>query len=412
VATIRAAVQQQWALEDRLAEIAAEHEEGERVLSLLRSASPEANHSTRGDVSSSSRTGSATPPAPPWDALSRIDALERRTQELSDIILDLADELEEHAEQLRRLYAPTARPEPALTPPAQAGRVATTRLNLDEYRCLVDRLRQVVCATVPAGAHVIVVSRGDDELLRLDGRTSAHFPQAERGGYAGHYPADSSAAVAHLEALRVGGAEYLVFPRTSMWWLDHYADFRRHLEAHYQVVANDPQTCLIFALGRPSERAAVSGERAADARYRALRGQVRDVVKSILPAGATVIVVSRGDPELLRLDGRRAWHFPQVADGSYAGHAPANSADAISLLDALRVQGGEYLLFPSTAFWWLEYYEGFREYLERQCRLVCRQEHVCAIYELATQTIAPSASATLGDAPHLAVAPLNMHEVT
>jgi hypothetical protein len=197
-----------------------------------------------------------------------------------------------------------------------------------------------------------------------------------------------------------------------MWWLEHYADFRRHLEGHYRVAANEPETCLIFALGDGSQRASGVGERAADLQYQALRRQVRDFVRSVLPVDATVIVVSRGDPELLRLDGRRAWHFPQIENGSYAGHSPRDSGEAIALLEALRARGGEYLLFPSTAFWWLEYYAGFREYLERECRLVCRQQHVCAIYELAPRPIARSASATLSDAHQQELAPLNMHEVT
>ena len=39
--------------------------------------------------------------------------------------------------------------------------------------------------------------------------------------------------------------------------------------------------------------------------------QVREAVRSAIPADATVLVVSRGDEELLKLDGRTAWHFPR-----------------------------------------------------------------------------------------------------
>src|SRR5262249_18274935 len=46
-----------------------------------------------------------------------------------------------------------------------------------EYEGLRDRIRAVVDATVPPGAKVLVVSRGDDELLELDGRDGWHFPQ-------------------------------------------------------------------------------------------------------------------------------------------------------------------------------------------------------------------------------------------
>ena len=45
---------------------------------------------------------------------------------------------------------------------------------------------------MPLEATVMVVSKGDDELLKLGGRRALHFPQNEAGEYAGHYPADSA----------------------------------------------------------------------------------------------------------------------------------------------------------------------------------------------------------------------------
>lgn len=98
-----------------------------------------------------------------------------------------------------------------------------------EYRALIDRVREAVDPLVPPDALLLVVSRGDNEFLRLGGRRAWHFPRADDGGYAGHYPADSAEAVAHLEALRSEGAEYLLFPRTSSWWLDHYPGLESHL---------------------------------------------------------------------------------------------------------------------------------------------------------------------------------------
>ena len=63
-------------------------------------------------------------------------------------------------------------------------------------------------------------------------------------------------------------------------------------------------------------------------------------------------------------DGRRGWHFPQAAKGEYAGHHPADSAAAIEHLESLRAKGGQYLLFPATAFWWFEHYRDFKQYLD------------------------------------------------
>ena len=120
------------------------------------------------------------------------------------------------------------------------------------YGNMVRRCRDTIQKTLPADAVVIVVSRGDDELLRLSNRCGWHFPQDENGVYAGCYPATSAAAVTHLEALRAKGGDYLVFPATAMWWLEHYATFRGHLQRNYRLIHRSDDSCLIFALREPS----------------------------------------------------------------------------------------------------------------------------------------------------------------
>ena len=119
--------------------------------------------------------------------------------------------------------------------------------------------------------------------------------------------------------------------------------------------------------------------------YQQLIERIQRVVLSTLPPEATVIVVSKGDNELLKLKGRKAWHFPQTADGVYAGYYPADSAEAIAQLEALRATGGDFLLFPKTAFWWLEYYFEFKQHLERRYREVVRQGDTCLIFALCEQ---------------------------
>jgi GT2 family glycosyltransferase len=118
-----------------------------------------------------------------------------------------------------------------------------------DYQDLVSRIRLDVEAAVPADASVLVVSRGDDELLKLGGRSAGHFPQVNGGTYAGHSPAGDQDAIDHLESLRATGAEFLVFPATSLWWLDHYRQFHEHLSERYSVALDDSDTCLIFSLG-------------------------------------------------------------------------------------------------------------------------------------------------------------------
>lgn len=123
--------------------------------------------------------------------------------------------------------------------------------NDDEYVELIHSIRDVVRDHIPPGATVLVVSKGDDNLLELGGRRCRHFPQDDQGDFAGHYPANDAEAVAHLGALQArAGPAYLLFPRTSVWWLDHYTGLRSHLERGYaRIVEND--ACLIFSPRRP-----------------------------------------------------------------------------------------------------------------------------------------------------------------
>jgi GT2 family glycosyltransferase len=116
------------------------------------------------------------------------------------------------------------------------------------YEREAEHLREAVRAAVPAGAEVLVISRGDDALLEMGGRRATHFPQAENGDWAGHHPADSEEAIGHLEALRDGGARYLVVPPTYRWWLNHYSGLRDHLDRRYQAVISDERAGAIYHL--------------------------------------------------------------------------------------------------------------------------------------------------------------------
>ena len=44
--------------------------------------------------------------------------------------------------------------------------------------------------------------------------------------------------------------------------------------------------------------------------------RIREIVREQLPPDAAIAVATSGNPELLRLDGRRGWHFPQAARGN------------------------------------------------------------------------------------------------
>jgi GT2 family glycosyltransferase len=132
------------------------------------------------------------------------------------------------------------------------------RAQRSEYRRLRRELRGVLAEALPESSRVAVVSKGDDEMIRLPGFVAEHFPRALGGGYAGFYPQDGTAAIAHLEWVRSTGAEFLVFPHTSEWWLDAYPKLRSHLDRTCRVTDSEPEVGIIYDL-RPRARDVANG---------------------------------------------------------------------------------------------------------------------------------------------------------
>jgi hypothetical protein len=121
-------------------------------------------------------------------------------------------------------------------------------LRLQEYRASVARVREVVKTIVPANTTLLVASKGDADLVNFADRVAWHFPRNGATGYAGYYPADSAAAIRHLELMQSEGAQFLVFPRSALWWLSHYADFTHYLDETGRAIWSD-RDCLIYQLG-------------------------------------------------------------------------------------------------------------------------------------------------------------------
>jgi GT2 family glycosyltransferase len=120
------------------------------------------------------------------------------------------------------------------------------RLSL-RYLQTIDRIRQIVGRAIPAGATVLVVSKGDEELVRHEGCVGWHFPSDGNGLYAGFYPVDTAAAVRQLDVLRRKGARYLVVPHSSLWWFDYYGRLEEWLLSTGRSIWSD-EDCRIFEL--------------------------------------------------------------------------------------------------------------------------------------------------------------------
>ena len=133
-----------------------------------------------------------------------------------------------------------------------------------KYRRLRRELRSFLAEALPADSRVAVVSKGDDELIHLPGLVAEHFPRALGGGYAGFYPQDGTAAIAHLEWVRSTGVEFLVFPHTSEWWLDAYPKLRSHLERTCSVADREPEVGLVYDLRTPADGVANGWQQVAD----------------------------------------------------------------------------------------------------------------------------------------------------
>lgn len=239
-----------------------------------------------------------------------------------------------------------------------------------EYGDLVARIHAAVGGRVPPGSSVLVVSKGDATLLAMPGLAAAHFPQDGAGEYAGHHPPDGAAATASLEELRRRGAEYLVIPATARWWLDYYGEFATHLATHAEVVADEPDTCLIYGLGRFGGDATGTG---ADP-LAASVGQIRDYLERLLAPDAKLVVV---EEETDRVSSGLA---PLTA--MRLGGGSDDGVELLTELERLTGGGGDYLVVPREEDDWFDRRSELGARVEGACPKVADQRHLCRVFDL------------------------------
>lgn len=143
-----------------------------------------------------------------------------------------------------------------------------------------------------------------------------------------------------------------------------------------------PAAAERYAITHPHKTLDEAAEREQDRDRRLVSRRVLALIDHVVPEGARVAVVSKGDERLTALRRQTGRHFPSDERGRWAGYHPADSDDAISLLEAERRRGSDYLVIPETAAWWLDYYGGLARHLSRTGRCVGRSEGAGTVWAL------------------------------
>jgi hypothetical protein len=117
----------------------------------------------------------------------------------------------------------------------------------ETYLELVRTVLAVTAANVPGDATVLMVSRGDESLLDIPGRTVWHFPCDDNGDYAGWYAADTAEVLAGVDRQIARGVTHIVFPEPASWWFEFYADLGDAFADRLDEI-DGAAVCRIFAV--------------------------------------------------------------------------------------------------------------------------------------------------------------------
>src|SRR6266446_2405002 len=122
------------------------------------------------------------------------------------------------------------------------------------YRPVAAELRDAgleLKRTTPENSLIIAADNGDPTVFYYAQRKGWHFLEKE-GIYDGN-PGNSEQVITNLEILRKRGASYLVFTKTTFWWLDYYGAFAQHLDQTAALLVAKPQF-KIYRLAPPTAR--------------------------------------------------------------------------------------------------------------------------------------------------------------
>lgn len=117
-----------------------------------------------------------------------------------------------------------------------------------QYQLLLERLRHAVSRHTPEQARLLIVTKGDADLLQHDGRIARHFPSDEEGRYLGYHPPDSRWCLDALETCRREGYSHFVLPAPYAWWLEYYRELAAHLKTVGRTAFQQQDTGRIYVL--------------------------------------------------------------------------------------------------------------------------------------------------------------------
>ena len=98
----------------------------------------------------------------------------------------------------------------------------------------------------------------------------------------------------------------------------------------------------------------------------------KEEIASVIPEGASYIIIDEsrfGGSDCV--PGRKDFQFPEI-DGEYGG-APDDSEVAIKEFERLYEKGASFIVFAWMAFWWLDYYLEFNQYLRSNFSCIFRK---------------------------------------
>ena len=219
-----------------------------------------------------------------------------------------------------------------------------------DYQQLTSRIRRILRGILPPDATAIVLSRGDRELLELDGRRAWRI--------------DESGRRLREELFAQGEQGSQDAP-----WISAGATYEFRLYA-----GTERETVLAsVAVRRSDEAQSATPLRLAPPHNAPFIVAAPNPVPAGPGQGTTTITWKTGDdlPAQVYLFVDRGQVF-----------YPADSAAAEDQLEVLRAKGANFLFLSCKTFWWLDHYAEFKQKIELRYPVLAHQDDACLIFDL------------------------------